>query len=107
MSWETSDRRSRLPKDWAQRVAQVRDRAKNQCEAQQHAPDCDGIGRECDHIKAGDDHSLANLQWLSTPCHKAKTQRETHPPRRRGARRHPSEWVGDTPRTGPRKGPGA
>ena len=46
------------------------------CQAAVHAPDCHGIGAECDHIKPGDDHSLSNLQWLSAPCHLAKTLRE-------------------------------
>lgn len=45
------------------------------CEAKgQHAPGCTGKGSECDHIKQGDDHSLANLQWLSGPCHARKTR---------------------------------
>lgn len=38
-----------------------------------HVEECDGVGAECDHVVEGDDHSLGNLQWLSTPCHKAKT----------------------------------
>lgn len=41
-----------------------------------HEPECDGIGTECDHIERGDDHRLSNLQWLSGPCHHAKTLRE-------------------------------
>jgi len=47
------------------------------CEAEAHAPKCDGIGTDCDHITAGDNHSLDNMQWLSHDCHKAKTARET------------------------------
>lgn len=92
--WVGSTRRSRLPKDWPVRVAAVKARAHGMCEAEQHDPECDGTGRECDHVIQGDDHSLNNLQWLSTPCHKAKTRaenaarraalklpRETHPSR--------------------------
>lgn len=92
MNWETSDRRSRLPRDWPKRVTATKARADGMCEAQVHAPGCDGIGRECDHRINNDDHSLTNLQWLSTPCHKAKTQREAQaakPKRRREPEPHP------------------
>ena len=48
---------------------------------------------ECDHIVAGDDHDLDNLQWLSHECHKAKTERENaeRNRRRKLMRLHPSE----------------
>lgn len=74
MSWSTSDRRDRLPDDWPQRVAAVKRRAKGRCEATHHAPDCNGRGRDVDHVMQGDDHSLANLQLLSRPCHERKTR---------------------------------
>ena len=63
-----------------------------ECEAQRHEPGCDGIGTDCDHIGDRRDHSLANLQWLSGPCHKAKTQREAQearPKRQREPEPHP------------------
>ena len=88
MPWSSSDRRQRLPKDWPKRRAAVKRRAGGRCEAAVHVPECDGIGTDCDHIKAGDDHSLANLQWLSLPCHKAKTAAE-RPSRKRPAEKHP------------------
>ena len=90
--WASSDRRSRLPADWPKRVAEVKARAHGKCQAHVHELDCDGVGRECDHVENGDDHSLANLQWLSIPCHKAKTQREAQaarPTRARPQPRHP------------------
>lgn len=83
MSWETSDRRSRLPKDWPWRVAQTKYRAGGMCEGislrgedRWHVETCDRIGRECDHDERGDDHSLTNLRWLSPRCHLHKTQQE-------------------------------
>ena len=77
MAWATSDRASRLPPDWPKIKARVKARAAGRCQAATHAPHCDGIGAEADHITPGDDHNLANLQWLSAPCHKAKTRSET------------------------------
>jgi 5-methylcytosine-specific restriction endonuclease McrA len=73
MAWSSSDRASRLPKDWPQRRRRVKRRANGKCEAATHVRQCNGVGRECDHIINNDDHSLANLQWLSEACHKAKT----------------------------------
>ena len=74
--WSGSTRRARLPSDWPKRRARVKARAKGMCEAKVHEPECSGEGAECDHIVHGDDHSLSNLQWLSGPCHKAKTLAE-------------------------------
>lgn len=91
--WYTGDRRYRLPSDWGRRKAAVRARAHGRCQAASHAPGCNGVGTECDHIVAGDDHDLDNLQWLSHECHKAKTERENaeRNRRRKLMRLHPSE----------------
>lgn len=93
MRWNLSDRRSRLPGNWARIRCIVRDRAHGRCQATVHAPGCNGIGTDCDHIVAGDDHSLDNLQWLSHACHKAKTERENAERNisRARMRRHPVE----------------
>lgn len=95
MSWQGSTRRSRLPADWEQLRTQTKDRAGGRCEgislhgeARWHVTQCDGIGSECDHDKRGDDHSLTNLRWLNTQCHKRKTQGEK-PQRKRPAEQHP------------------
>lgn len=77
MAWSTSDRKERLPADWNRIRAAVKTRAKGRCQAQPHATGCGGWGRDADHITPGDDHNLDNLQWLSGPCHRAKTNRET------------------------------
>jgi 5-methylcytosine-specific restriction protein A len=74
MAWSTSDRRDRLPLDWDARVRAVKKRAKSMCEAAYHVEECDLRGRDVDHIRQGDDHSLDNLQLLSGPCHAAKTR---------------------------------
>ena len=96
MSWETSDRRERLPSDWPKRRAATKARARGRCEGlslhgepRWHVTECDGIGTDCDHDKRGDDHSLSNLRWLSSPCHKHKTRAEK-PSRKRRERPHPS-----------------
>lgn len=84
-AWSGSTRRQRLPPDWKARREATRNRANGQCEGISvhgeppwHVQDCDGVGSECDHDQRGDDHSLANLRWLSTPCHTRKTQLEKH-----------------------------
>lgn len=77
MNWVTSDRKERLPDDWPKIRAHVKARAKGRCEANPHAKRCNGWGTDADHITPGDDHSPENLQWLSGPCHRAKTARET------------------------------
>lgn len=93
MAWSTSDRASRLPANWAAIRQAVQDRAGGMCQAKHHVRDCDGIGTDADHIVQGDDHSMGNLQWLSGPCHKAKTAEETAQRNRKRAsmRKRPSE----------------
>nr|WP_232513809.1 HNH endonuclease signature motif containing protein [Bifidobacterium choerinum] len=96
MSWYTSDRRGRLPLsggEWAALRKQVRDRARNRCEAREHSPLCDGWGSDCDHIVPGDDNRLENLQWLNANCHRMKTAQETSERnrRRKQQRKHPKE----------------
>lgn len=79
--WAGSDRRSRLPDDWPERVAFVRERAGGQCENRLPGRNggrfrCIRPGAECDHINRGDDHSYVNLQWLCKTCHAVKSSRE-------------------------------
>lgn len=76
MAWETSRRRQRLPHNWPALVRAVRRRANGRCEATHHHPDCDWRGKDVDHKVAGDNHHPDNLQYLSSPCHKAKTKAE-------------------------------
>lgn len=93
MSWYTSDRHARLPRDWARVRAAVRERAHGRCQAEIHSILCDGIGTDCDHIIPGDDDSLDNLQWLNHNCHKLKTAHESARRNtvRARERRHPRE----------------
>lgn len=77
MAWRTSDRRTRLPHNWPAIRAQVRRRAGGRCEwALPDGTRCPTPGTDCDHRDRGDDHSLANLQWLCTPHHQVKTNQE-------------------------------
>lgn len=77
MAWSTSDRKERLPDNWQALRRACKARAKGRCQAEQHAKNCGGWGSDADHITADDDHRLDNLQWLSGPCHRAKTARES------------------------------
>lgn len=99
MGWETSTRRARLPDDWSRRRAIVKRRANGRCEGltfagepRWHVEACDGRGTDCDHIIEGDDHSLANLQWLSGACHSHKTARSV--PAWRRSRETPPGLIG-------------
>lgn len=74
MNWSTSDRHARLPENWDQLRAECKRRANGRCQYPVHHPDCDGIGTDADHVNQGDDHSIENLQWLSSPCHDRKTR---------------------------------
>lgn len=84
MSWDSSDRRSRLPADWPQLVRATAARALKssklgiaQCEARlPSGKRCPRVGTDCDHKVAGDDHNLRNLQWLCDHHHSKKSAKE-------------------------------
>jgi 5-methylcytosine-specific restriction protein A len=96
MAWDSSDRRSRLPGDWARRRLRVLRRDHYQCQARDAAGlRCLEPAREVDHIIAGDNHDLSNLQAICSVCHKRKTQREAQAARSaKGRRRPPSRHPG-------------
>ncbi|WP_373321630.1 HNH endonuclease [Micromonospora okii] len=93
MTWEGSDRRARLPHDWALRRVRVLRRDGYRCRAVfSTGARCGAPAGEVDHVKRGDDHDLANLQALCTYCHARKTAGEAAQARRpRPARARPSE----------------
>lgn len=77
MAWETSDRASRLPDDWKQRVAQVWKRDKGRCRwVLPSGARCPRPGRDVDHRDNDDNHDLRNLRLLCGTHHDRKTQRE-------------------------------
>lgn len=72
MSWESSDRRKRLPKDWPARVAHVLARDRRIC----HVCGLPGAD-QVDHVRNGDDHSESNLAAIhDNPCHRHKSALE-------------------------------
>lgn len=93
MTWDTSDRRERLPADWWQRVKAVKERDGNRCTWRlPSGKRCPRRGTDVDHRKPGDDHSLANLQLLCPDHHKRKTAGEAYAGRmRRKGRQRPDE----------------
>lgn len=81
--WASSDRASRLPADWQARRKTVAARAGGRCQAiMSDGSRCRWPGSECDHIARGDNHDLANLQWLCHWHHAQKTRREAVQARR-------------------------
>jgi len=101
--WASSGRRTELPSDWPARVDATRERAGGRCEARSqitdwgktyaHGTRCERPGSECDHRSDRDDHD--DLQWLCTPHHRRKTQKESAAGRearkvpKRAAEEHP------------------
>ena len=77
MSWEGSDRKQRLPANWAALVAEVKRRDGGQCTWRLPSKKrCPRAGTDVDHRVAGDDHSLANLQLLCEHHHGKKSSLE-------------------------------
>lgn len=78
MPWSTSDRKERLPKDWARIRLRILRRDGYRCRHQQvpGAPRCGRPANQVDHIIPGDDHRDANLQALCAWHHARKSSRE-------------------------------
>lgn len=101
MTWDTSDRRSRLPENWPALVRAAKKRAKatsklgiEQCEARlPSGRRCPRVGSDVDHIIPGDDHRLRNLRLLCGTHHDRKSSREGREARERikQSRFRPSE----------------
>lgn len=90
MSWDSSDRRARLPPDWQHTIVPrilVRDR--HRC--QLALPGCTSTATEVDHRAPGDDHSDQNLQAVCSWCHARKSSAEGNAARPRYNRRRPPE----------------
>jgi 5-methylcytosine-specific restriction endonuclease McrA len=84
--WQNSDRRSRLPADWNERVAKVWARDGGRCTWRlPSGARCPRPGRDVDHRRNDDNHSLDNLQLLCGDHHDKKTQGEAR--RAKAARR--------------------
>lgn len=78
-SWSRSTRRKRLPKNWAalRREVIARDKV---CQWRLPGGGLCGLpapqANQVDHIVAGDDHELSNLQLLCEPHHAKKSSSE-------------------------------
>lgn len=91
--WANSTRRQRLPSNWSFLREQVKKRAGDQCEAYlNNGLRCVEVGTDCDHIVAGDNHSLDNLQLLCSWHHKRKSSQEGQRAKKKPiTERHPKE----------------
>lgn len=100
MSWQSSDRRSRLPRNWAKLRAAVLRRDGYRCVHVRYdtGARCAHAATDVDHIEPNDNHAMDNLQSLCAWHHKQKTAQEAaqgrgrhaRPPRRRPKDDHPS-----------------
>jgi len=72
--WKGSTRRARLPIEWDRIRRKVLKSADGLCQIR--AQGCDGLASQVDHVVAGDDHRLGNLQATCGPCHVKKTNFE-------------------------------
>lgn len=80
--WDASDRRSRLPGDWAKRRAQVFKRDGYRCVWVERGKRCTEDATDCDHIIPNDDHGLENLRALCAAHHDIKTREDLAAKRR-------------------------
>jgi len=74
MAWDTSDRRSRLPSNWATIRTRILDRDGWLCQLRYEG--CTRVASEVDHIIAGDNHHPTNLQAACARCHSRKSAAE-------------------------------
>lgn len=78
--WAGSDRRERLPSNWAVVRKRVLRRDDNRCTDRN--PDtglrCAEVATDVDHVVPGDDHSMSNLTSLCGWHHSRKSSREGH-----------------------------
>lgn len=102
--WQGSDRKERLPPDWAKRSTRVKERDGWRCTqilpSGKRCPRGRATGHrlEVDHKVPGDDHRLENLRSLCQHHHGKKTAQEGArghwlPPASKRTEQHPGEIV--------------
>jgi 5-methylcytosine-specific restriction protein A len=92
VTWTSSNRRDRLPRDWHRRRAIAKREAGGICQAVTNGVRCTALGTDCDHVDRHGGDEPTNLQWLCSAHHKVKTRAEAQAavlPRQRPAVRHP------------------
>jgi 5-methylcytosine-specific restriction enzyme A len=70
LPYANSDRRTRLPRNWATLRKRVLKRDGYSCYI------CGDFANEVDHIRAGDDNDPENLAAICHPCHMSKSGHE-------------------------------
>ena len=91
VTWNTSNRSSRLPADWPAIRRLVLQDAGYRCQIR--LTGCSGQASEVDHRRRGDDHSRANLRAACSGCHGKKSSAEGNARRAelRARRKRPQE----------------
>lgn len=77
MAWATSNRKERLPSNWPALRRAVMDRCGGRCELlKKDGSRCRDKATDVDHVVAGDNHSLSNLQGICQWHHARKSAQE-------------------------------
>ena len=89
--WKGSTRRARLPIEWDRIRRKVLKSADGLCQIRTQG--CEGLATAVDHVVAGDDHRLSNLQATCSNCHTKKTNFENKQrlTKKMAARKRPTE----------------
>ncbi|WP_142000329.1 HNH endonuclease signature motif containing protein [Amycolatopsis cihanbeyliensis] len=74
MPWNTSNRKERLPTNWAEVRLTILRRDHYRCQIGDER--CLGRATDVDHIRPGDDHRPVNLRAVCARCHARKSARE-------------------------------
>lgn len=81
--WNSSNRKSRLPKNWNSLRHKVLLRDNRRCQLRYLG--CWETATDVDHIENNDDHSMSNLHSACSYCHRKKSSREGTTARRNKA----------------------
>lgn len=91
-SWNHSNRKAQLPKNWKMIRQEVLLRDSYHCtERDQYGFRCEQPASDVDHIVRGSDHRIQNLRSLCKRHHTRKSSSEGNAAKKRFSKKHPGE----------------